>query len=102
MVFYLIYAKFLETTSAPYDLQLKIMTVCELYSRDMGLVICALFCCFKLQKIFCLRKYYETSRSYCTKCLKMAVYMKDRDAEFEAVESIKLLNYYMGISAEVD
>ena len=32
----------------------------------------------------------------------MAVYMKDRDAEFEAVESIKLLNYYMGISAEVD
>jgi hypothetical protein len=40
---------------------------------------------------------FEESKKYGRKCLRLAVYLKDRNSEFRIIENFKIINYYMGV-----
>lgn len=51
----------------------------------------------RIQELYIEQKKYEESKRYARKCLRLAVFMRDRDSEFKVIENFKIINYYTGV-----
>ena len=103
LIFYFIFAHYLEIaqkqTSKSYPEETKKLILCEYYSRKLFLYKVTFQICMRIQELYSLQIQYDQSRRYARKCLRLAVFMRDKDSEFQVIENFKIINYYTGVIA---